>query len=241
LAVFSAFLRADDAGRASGLVEKLLASGFRAFALTGSLAVAAQLRTHGRPVRRGAVNDIDLVVDRFSAIPAALADRFLLNHIHPRAAEGKTLLQLIDQELAIRVDLFRAFGTTLSRAHVLDEETGPLPVLAVEDLVARTTAYVCGRLRRGLEIDAKHVQTLTRLADLGRPTALAEAWEDHRQDVPGVLQEAAQEAHQLLARHPELVVRDTYSTFVTACDQCQDYGPFRLAPSEMIIDILGYS
>jgi hypothetical protein len=63
LAVFSAFLEADDARRASDVVEKLVASGFRSCALTGGLAIAAQLRAHGRPIRRRAVNDVDLVVD----------------------------------------------------------------------------------------------------------------------------------------------------------------------------------
>jgi hypothetical protein len=140
----------------------------------------------------------------------------------------------------MRVDLFSTFGTALSRARMLDEQTGPLSVLAVEDLIARTTAYVGGRLRRGRAVEAKHAQSLTRLAGLGRPAALAEAWEDHREDVPGTLQEATQEAHQLLARHPELVVSENYSTTVTACDRCQDYGPFRLAPPEVIVDILGY-
>jgi hypothetical protein len=233
LAVFSAFLNASDAKRASDVVERVLASGLRACALTGGLAIAAQLRAHGHAVGEYALNDVDLVVDDFAAIPAALAGRFLLNHIHPSAPEGKTLLQLIDRERALRVDLFRTLGRTLSRARVLDTRTG-LPVLAVEDLVARTTAHVCGRLRRNLEIDAKYVRAFMRLTTLGRPTHLTEAWHDHRQDVPGTLEEATQEAHQLLARHPELIVSEKHSAVATACDRCQNYGPFRLAPLEMI-------
>ena len=240
MAVFSAFLEAADAKRASHVVEKLLASGFHACALTGGLAVAAQLRAFGRPIDRCALNDVDFVVKDFETIPAALADRFVLNHIHPHAHEGKTLLQLIDREHALRVDLFRAFGTTLSRARVMDEQTGPLAVLAIEDLVARTTAHVCSRLRNGLEIDVKHVQAFTRLAGVGLAPQLDQAWHDHRQNVPGTLETATQEAHQLLTRHPELVVSGKYSTDVTACDWCQDYGPFRLAQPEVIVDILGY-
>jgi hypothetical protein len=41
LAGFSAFLKSDDARRASAVVERLLADGFRG-ALTGSLATEAQ-------------------------------------------------------------------------------------------------------------------------------------------------------------------------------------------------------
>jgi hypothetical protein len=240
LAVFSAFLKPIDAKRASGVVEKLLANGLRGCALTGSLAREALLDAHGRPIQQCALNDVDLVVESFEAIPTALANEFLLHHIHPQAPEGKTLLQVIDRKRALRVDLFRATGATLSRAGVLDEQTGLLPVVAIEDLVARTTAHVCGRLRKGLEIDAKYVRSFMRLTDVGRPTQLTEAWEDHRQDVPGTLGAATREALRLLGRHPELVVSEEYSAVCTACDRCEDYGPFRLAPRETIVDVLGY-
>jgi hypothetical protein len=113
-------------------------------------------------------------------------------------------------------------------------------VLAVEDLAARITAYVGGRLQKGLEIDAKHVRTFTLLTGLGRARELAEAWQDHRQVVPGTLLEATRGALRVLARRPELVVSEEYSPVVTKCAQCQDYGPFRLARPEAIVDVLGY-
>jgi hypothetical protein len=47
-------------------------------------------------------------------------------------------------------------GSTLLRAAVLDTETGELDVLFVEELVARTTAFVWGRLQRGKSVDMKH-------------------------------------------------------------------------------------
>jgi len=238
--VFSAFLKADDARRTSGVIETLLANGLRDCALTGGLAIDARLRAHGRPIQERALNDVDLVVDRFDAIPPALVDGFLLNHIHPHAPEGKTLLQVIDRANALRVDLFRAFGTTMSRATVLDDQTGSLRVVSVEDLVARTTAHVYGQLQNGLEIDPKYVRSFMRLADLGRPTESIHAWDDHRQDVRLTLKEATRSAHELLRQHPELVVPDEYATAVTPCDRCQDYGPFRLAPAQAIVDILGY-
>lgn len=79
----------------------------------------------------------------------SLAASFLQHHVHPDAIDGRTLMQLVDEPRAIRIDLFHALGSTLSRAVTLDDETGELKVLSVEDLVARTTVLVCGRLRRG--------------------------------------------------------------------------------------------
>lgn len=138
------------------------------------------------------------------------------------------------------MDLFRAFGTTLSRAGLMDEQTGPLGVLAVEDLVARTTAHVCGRLRKGLHVDQKHVRAFNALRDVGKREQLVLAWHEHREDLTGTLEDATQQAQQLLDQHPELVLSEEYSNFVTVCDRCQDHGSFRVAPPEEVIQVLGY-
>jgi hypothetical protein len=236
--VFAALLHEHDARRATDVLEAVLAHHLRC-ALTGGPAIDWQLGVHGHHVERRPLNDIDLVVEGFASIPESLAGSFLLNHVHPHAAEGKTLLQLIDRTRAVRVDLFRAFGKTLSRAATLDE-TSCLNVLAVEDLVVRTTALVCGRLRRGRSVDIKHATMFARLLGLGRHQQLAAAWIDHRQEVPGTLQEATREAARLLRAHPELVVVGKYSTDITPCEQCQEHGPFRPAPPETVVEILGY-
>jgi hypothetical protein len=122
----------------------------------------------------------------------------------------------------------------------LNNETGVLDVLSVEDLVARTTALVCGRLLRGLTIDVKHATAFSRLRGLGRPAKLAAAWNDHRQQVPGTLDDASRKAAQLIEAHPELVVIEEYSTDAPPCHRCCNYGSFRPAPSRRIVEILGY-
>jgi hypothetical protein len=208
--------------------------------LTGGLAIAARLRAHGRPFEPRRLNDIDLVVDGFAAIPESIADTFLLHHVHPDAAEGKTLLQLVDEATCLRVDLFRAFGTTLARAEVLDDDTSALPVLAVEDLAARTTALLHGSLGQRRCVDAKHVTAFTRLLGVGRREQLAAAWSDHRQAVPGTLDEATRQVVEWLDAHPELVVVEEYSAVVVPCDRCRARGPFRPARPDRIVQALGY-
>jgi hypothetical protein len=237
--VFAGLLLDDDARRATETVEALLAHGLHS-GLTGGLAISAQLRAHGRQVERGHINDIDLVVQDFDAIPESVAGSFLLHHVHPDAAEGKLLLQLIDETTAVRVDLFRAFGNTLARASALDGDTGPLEVLCVEDLVARTTALVCGSLRRGTTVDPKHARALSRLLGLGRQEQLAAAWNDHRQAVTGTLDEATSDALRLLADRQNLMVAEEYSAAVTPCDRCGERGPFRPGGADRVVEVLGY-
>jgi hypothetical protein len=237
--VFASLLHHDDARRATEVVTALLAHGLEC-ALTGGLAIDAQLRVHGRSVVPRALNDIDFVVQNFASIPGSLAASFLPHHVHPAAIDGKTLLQLVDQQRAIRIDLFHTLGSTLSRAIKLDDETGELNVLSVEDLVARTTALVCGRLRRGQSVDVKHATTFTRLFGLGRREQLAAAWNDHRQQVPGTLDAASREAARLLDAHPQLIVVEQYSRDVSSCERCREHGPFRPAAPSRIIEILGY-
>ena len=83
----------------------------------------------------------------------------------------------------------------LSRTSKLAHEAGDLDVLSVEDLLARTTAFVCGRLRRGETIDVKHAVAFNRLRGLGQTQV--SAWNDHRQPeiVPNT-QPTQPEVHQ---------------------------------------------
>lgn len=238
--MFTKFLSPSDADRVCLVLEKLSAYRFRGGALTGSLATEAHLVSQGRNTERRSLNDLDFVVESIASIPGSLADGFLVHHIHPHAPEGKMLLQLIDREQALRIDLFRQFGTTLTRTERLKGPTGPLTVISLEDLVTRTTALVVGCLRRGKPIDPKHVRAFRRLAGLGEPGRIDAAWRDHRQSEPESFHQAAQLAHQLLDHHPELAVPERYSAEVSVCPQCQDDGPFRRACPDMIVEILGY-
>jgi hypothetical protein len=186
------------------------------------------LKTEQHPV-----NDIDFVVESFDSIPGSLADGFLVHHIHPHALEGKTLLQLIDPEHALRIDFFRQFGSTLAR-------TAPLTMISLEDLVARTTSFVLGHLRRGATFDQKHARAFRQLAGLGDPAKIDAAWRDHRQSELESFPEAAQLAHQLLDLHPELAIHEQYSPEVSICPKCQDHGPFQRPRPDVIIKMLGY-
>jgi len=113
-------------------------------------------------------------------------------------------------------------------------------VISLEDLVARTTGLVLGRLRRGKPIDPKHVHAFRRLAGLGEPGRIDAAWRDHHQSELESFHQAAQLAHQLLDHHPELAIRERYSAEVSVCPRCQDDGPFRRACPDIIVQILGY-
>ncbi len=237
--LFNAILSDDDAGRATSVVDALLACGFRG-SLTGGLAIDAHLRARGQRPPRRPLNDLDFVVDSFASIPESIADRFLLHHIHPFAPEGKILMQVIDAERALRVDVFRSIGATLSRSGPLGVETGPLDVVTLEDLMARTTAHVYGRVRAGRTIDARYVRTFLDLRGLGSERVLDEAWQDHREDISASFAEASGDARRLLARHPELVTTGEYSAVVTPCERCRNHGRFRCAPPERIVEILGY-
>jgi hypothetical protein len=237
--VFANLLHPADARRATEVVAALVGHGLRG-ALTGGLAIEAQLRAHGRPVERRRLNDIDLVVQSFASIPERAARSFLQHHVHPDATDGRTLLQLIDEERRIRVDLFQALGLSLARARPVPDEAGALDVLSIEDLVARTTSLVYGRLSQGLAIDVKHVNAFRRLRGLGEPAKLAAAWADHRQSGPERFGEASLEAARLLEEHPELIVVERYSNQPVACERCRPHRGFRPAPPNRVVDLLGY-
>lgn len=219
------------------VLEILSRHGFEG-ALTGGLAIDLQLRLHGHTVEPRARNDVDFVVEGFDSIPTSLVRDFLFHHVHPHAPEGKTLLQLIDRDRALRIDLFRQFGTTLLRAEWVDGF--PMRVVSMEDLAARLTSLVVGHLRKGETIDAKYVRSFRQLAELVDSSKIGAAWHDHRQQEAATFEEARQLAYCLLELRPELVITERYSSEVTVCPRCENYGPFRSAPPQTIVGILGY-
>lgn len=115
--MFASLLDAADARRATAVVAAVICHGLRC-ALTGGLAIDAQLRAQEQPIERRRLNDIDFVVESFASIPESLSQSFLQHHVHPDATDGRTLLQLIDEEQRIRVTCLlhsahRSHGRTL--------------------------------------------------------------------------------------------------------------------------------
>jgi hypothetical protein len=237
--VFDGILSDDDARRATGVIDEMRALGFRG-TLTGGLAIAAHLTARGQSSPPRSLNDIDFVVDCFDSIPESLADVFLLHHVHPFAREGKTLMQVIDPNRAVRVDVFRAVGATLSRSAPLNVETGRLGVVAAVDLLARVTAHVYGSLHRERAIDTKYVRAFLDLSTFDSEPELEAAWLDHRADIAASFEDASRDTRRLLALRRELVITETYSAAITPCAQCQDYGRFRCAAPERVVEALGY-
>jgi hypothetical protein len=134
---FTQFLSASDAQRALSSFRKLARRGIGRWVLTGGLATEFhRLRAGCRPYLRP-LNDIDFIAESFDCIPESLADDFLFRHIHPADPPGKTMLQCIDPESALRIDVFRAYGGTLGRAIEMDLPVGPMRMISLEDLAAR--------------------------------------------------------------------------------------------------------
>ena len=233
------FLTPDEARRATLVLERLLASGLTC-ALTGSIAIEAQLRAHGLSFGRRRLNDLDLVVRNLESLPSSVAERFLLNHVHPGAPEGKLLIQMVDPEQHLRVDVFRAYGDSLSRAQLLDSETGNIKVLALEDLRARSIAQICIPLESGRPMDIKFEVAFRRLCGKGQQMRLAEAWNDHRQGLAGTLAETSERVLRLLSERSHLLVVEEYSRQHTPCGKCSDHASFKLAKPEETIAVLGY-
>jgi hypothetical protein len=221
---FDVFLAPGDARRVERVLAKLARQGLRDFALTGGLAIEAQLAARGCIPQVRILGDVDLVVESFDAIPPALAEGFLFRHIYPHAPQGKTLVQLVDPGEALRVDIFGACGTALAGASLMDFPTGPLAVVAVEDLAAREASLLMD-LARGSPAPRKHAQDFERLLAAVDPGRI----------------DAAARIAELMRARPDLLVAPEYSHDAeSVCLKCEEAGTFRLAPPRQILAILGY-
>ncbi|HXM45522.1 MAG TPA: hypothetical protein VN924_30075 [Bryobacteraceae bacterium] len=239
---FDRFLAPADARRASQVIEKLVLLGLRDFALTGGLAIEAHLAGHSTMVR--SLNDVDIVVESFAAIPPALADGFLFRHIHPHAPRGRTLVQLVDPSEAVRIDIFGACGATLARSAPVNFPCAPIAVVALEDLAAREASLLMD-LAHGSPVPLKHARDFQRLAGAvatADSRRMAQAWGDHRKSRdPETFDEAAARIAELAQSRRDLLTVPDYSRDADAvCSKCRETGTFRLAPAGTILSILGY-
>lgn len=97
--MFHGFLSTADADRALRSLGRLLRHDIRRWALTGGFAIEIHHMLRGHQPSRRPLNVIDFIADSFDCIPVTL-------HIHPLDPPGRTILQCIDPESALRIDVF---------------------------------------------------------------------------------------------------------------------------------------
>jgi hypothetical protein len=155
------------------------------------------------------LHDIDFVTSTFESIPASLARDYLFRHVHPLDPPGKTILQAIDQDEALRIDLFRGTVGIRERARRMElAEAGATGILGIglPDLVARTASLVL-ELACGIPVPSKHARDFLRLVRLVDLADVEEVWPEHRkQNPPLTFREADERLQALIPRRQELLM-----------------------------------
>ncbi len=165
----------------------------------------------------------------------------MFRHIHPFDPPGKTLLQAVDTESALRIDVFRAYGAILNRSSDLIFPTGIVRLISLEDLIARL-ARLALDLTAQIETPAKHALDFLRLMELVDTKAVEAAWRDHRKPAhPATFKETSSLLHAVIATRSNLLITPDYSKDATmVCPRCVNTGRFRLADPAMLRAVLGY-
>jgi hypothetical protein len=236
------FLSSTDVARLHRVLEKLGLHGLHNFTLTGSLAIEISLVREERAHRSRNLNDLDIVVESFTSIPAALAiGNFLARHIHPNASEGKMLLQLVDPDEALRIDVFSPYGATLARTKPVRLGNHPIQIVSAEDLACRAASLLMD-LERASPVPFKHAQNFHRLVSVVNGERIESVWREHRKPSdPATFREASSRIRDLINERKDLLVSPGYSQDATAvCPKCREAPPFRLAAPARILSILGY-
>lgn len=175
------------------------------------------------------------------SIPEILAEDFLFRHIHPLDPPGRTMLQAIDRESALRIDVFRVYGAAMSRTSNLDLSTGTIQLISLEDLVARA-ARLALDLAAGVPTPSKHVTDFQRLAELVDPAEMETVWCDHRKpEHPVSFEETNRLLHRLIPVCHDLLITPDYSKDTEkVCPRCRTTSAFRFADPKLVLSILGY-
>jgi hypothetical protein len=235
------FLSPEDASRAQSTLRRLARHDISRWALTGGFAIEIKLRRRGVEPYVRALNDIDFIADSFDSIPDSLAEDFLFRHVHPLDPPGKTMLQCVDPDAAVRIDVFRANGATMSRTSRLDFQGGTIRLISLEDLLART-ARLALDLAEGVSVPAKHARDFLRLIKLMNPPEVEKAWQDHRRSQhPVSFAETSRQLQDLIPASQNLLTTPDYSKDATElCGRCAPTAAFRLADPKVLLCLLGY-
>jgi len=239
--MFQEFLSVADAERALYAFRKLARHEIGLWAVTGGFAVEIHHWRLGRPCSPRSLNDIDFIASSFAQIHHTLADDFLFRHIHPMGPPGKTMLQLIDPESALRIDVFRASGATMDRAFQQDLQSGTFKLVSIEDLAAREARLTLD-LAQHVPVPSKHAQDFLRLIELVDDAEVEPAWQDHRNPQhPVTFAETKRLLQDLIPAHPELLITPSYSNNTEEiCTRCNSTSAFQLADPKVVLSLLGY-
>lgn len=236
------FLSNADADRALRTFRKLARHDIRRWALTGGFAIEIHRLRRGCQPSLRSLNDIDFIADSFDCIPETLANDFLFRHIHPLDPPGRTMLQFIDPESALRIDVFRAYGATMSRTSNLDFPAGTIQLISLEDLVARV-ARLALDLAGEVPPPSKHAKDFLRMVELVDPVEVEPAWRDQRKPgQPASFDETNSLLRDLVPVSQNLLIPPDYSKDAQqVCPRCSTTSAFHLADPKAVFSLLGYS
>jgi hypothetical protein len=231
----------DDVERLMRALDALRCHGLHQWAITGGVATAAHLNARANRRIDRPLNDLDIVIPLRSSIPELVAKSYLISHIHPYAKPGRMRIQIVDPDLALRIDIFSPFGAALDRKLQVNLETFSIPVLSLEDLASRLASLLMD-LVHGEPVPAKHARDLLQLRQFVDPEQVERIWADYRRSWHPITYEQASSLTLELSRsRANLLIDPVYSSDVSAvCPSCHEIGPFRLAPRQTIRSVLGY-
>jgi hypothetical protein len=235
------FLSVADGNRALRTFRKLARHDISRWALTGGFAIEIHRLRLGRAPSIRPLNDLDFIADSFDCIPDTLGDDFMFRHIHPLDPPGKTMLQFIDPDSALRIDVFRAYGATLSRTSRLDLPSGAIQLISLEDLVARA-ARLALDLAGEVPTPSKYARDFLRLLELVSLAEVETAWQDQRKpNQPALFEETATLLQHLIPARQNLLISPDYSKdFEEVCTRCGPTAAFQLADPDVVLSLLGY-
>jgi hypothetical protein len=238
---FASFLSSADADRAARTLAMLRGHCIEAFVLTGGTAIELHRLRHGLPPQRRSLNDIDFLAASFCEIPATLSSSLLFRHVHPHDPPGKTLLQCVDPETALRVDIFRACGSTMARAISIELCGARMRMISIEDLIART-ARLCMDIAAGDSLPMKRADDLLRMLPLAGCDEVEPVWREHRKpNHPESFAEATVLLRELFVTRKDLQIEPVYShEAFAACSRCESTDGFPLADAADVLSLLGY-
>jgi len=235
------FYDKDAACRLTRTLARLTKHDVSKWALTGGTAIEVHMRQMGAPSFVRPLHDLDFIAEKFDCLPISLGDLLIFRHVHPHDPPAKTMLQAVDPDTAVRVDVFRAYGSEMERVRTIELANFVFQIVAFDDLVARHTRLCCD-LSRGQKVAPKYARDLLRMLDFANHRRIENVWQEHRKpNDPNSFRDAAAAVRKAIMARNDLLTPPVYSTDVDeVCPRCDCTTAFPLGDATRVLGLLGY-
>jgi len=207
------------------------------FVVVGSLAIRYHLLSRNLNYEGGALNDLDLIVEKEEDVEPSITKDFLVYHHHRSAP--LFYFALVDPLSMTKIDIFtKTLPVRTIKTSVLAAEVN---AIGVEDQLVQT-AFDIQRISENAKVKPVQIRDAKSLLEIADLELVDRLWRERGfQKYAPTVKAAVGKAEEIAKAHPDWLSENPFrKPKPYVCRECVEDPNFPLAPMEEVYKILGH-